>query len=126
MYPFLLFAHNWLRWLVLISGVIIVVFSWMGWRRYRSWGKRERIWGMVFISSLDLQLLVGLLLYFVFSPLTTSAFSNFSAAMQNAAQRFFVVEHGFVMLLAVVFVHLGSAFSKKATDDAGKFRSSAI
>lgn len=126
MYPFLLFAHNWLRWLVLISGVVIVVFSWIGWRRSASWGKRDRLWGMVFNSSLDLQLLIGLLLYFVFSPLTTSAFSNFAAAMQNTAQRFFVVEHGFVMVLAVVFAHLGSVFSKKAVDDAGKFRRSAI
>lgn len=126
MYPFLLFAHNWLRWLVLISGVVIVVFSWIGWRRSASWGKRDRLWGMVFNSSMDLQLLVGLLLYFVFSPLTTSAFSNFAAAMQNAAQRFFVIEHGLVMVLAAVFAHLGSVFSKKAADDAGKFRRAAI
>ncbi len=126
MYPFFLYAHNWLRWLVLIAGVGIVVLSWSGWLRKRSWGKSERMWGMFFNSAMDVQLLVGALLYFVFSPLTTSAFANFGAAMQNAAQRFFVVEHGFVMLLAVVFAHLGSVLAKKAVDDRIKFRRSVI
>lgn len=126
MYPIFLFAHNWLRWVVLVSGILIVAFAWLGWLGKRPWGKRERIWGMIFNSAMDLQLLVGALLYFVFSPLTTSAFANFAAAMQNAAQRFFVVEHGFVMLFAVVFAHLGSVLSKKATDDQGKFRRSVI
>lgn len=126
MYPVFLIAHNWLRWAVVIAGVLIVAFSLIGWLRKHPWGKRERIWGLIFTSAMDLQLLVGALLYFVFSPLTTSAFSNFAAAMQNAAQRFFVVEHGFVMLLAVIFAHLGSVLSKKAADDAGKFRRSAI
>lgn len=126
MYPIFLFAHNWLRWVVLIAGILIVAFAWLGWLGKRSWGKRERVWGMIFNSAMDLQLLVGALLYFVFSPLTTSAFGNFAAAMQNAAQRFFVVEHGFVMLFAVVFAHLGSVLSKKAANDQGKFRRSVI
>jgi hypothetical protein len=125
-YPFLLFTHSWFRWLVLIAGILILVFSWLGWLGKRPWGSRERLFGMLFTSAMDLQLLIGALLYFVFSPLTTSAFANFAAAMQNAAQRFFVVEHGFVMLFAVIFAHLGSMLSKKAPDDAGKFRRSVI
>lgn len=126
MYPFLLFTHSWLRWVVLIAGIIVVAFAWLGWLGKRTWGSRERIFGMIFASAMDLQLLVGALLYFVFSPLTTSAFANFGAAMQNAVQRFFVVEHGFVMLFAVIFAHLGSVLSKKAADDRGRFRQSAI
>ncbi|PWH15273.1 MAG: hypothetical protein DDG59_11520 [Anaerolineae bacterium] len=126
MYPIFLFTHSWLRWVVLISGILVVAFAWWGWFGKRAWSNRERLWGMVFNSSMDLQLLVGGLLYFVFSPLTTSAFSNFGAAMQNAAQRFFVVEHGFVMLIAVVFAHLGSVLSKKAADERGKFKRAAI
>ncbi|MCS6907670.1 MAG: hypothetical protein RML93_07300 [Anaerolineales bacterium] len=125
MYPIFLFAHNWLRWVVLFAGVVIVVLAWLGWLGKRSWSKRERIWGMIFNVAIDLQLVVGAFLYFI-SPLTTSAFANFAAAMQNAAQRFFVVEHGFAMLIAVVFAHLGSVLSRKATDDQGKFRRSVI
>jgi hypothetical protein len=65
-------------------------------------------------------------LYFFFSPLTQSAFRDFAAAMGNTGLRFFVIEHSLVMLLAVVFAHLGSVFSKKAQDSLAKHKRAAL
>jgi hypothetical protein len=82
--------------------------------------------GVFFTSAMDLQLLLGLLLYIFFSPLTTSAFRDFSTAMGNDVMRFFTVEHVFFMVLAIVFAHLGSAFSKRAEEPAKKHRTAAL
>jgi hypothetical protein len=126
MYPFLLAAHNLIRWFALIIGIVIVVLSFLGWFGKKEWSDRDRKWGMYYTIAMDIQLLLGLLLYIVFSPITRAAFQDFGAAMSNSGLRFFAIEHALVMLLAVVFAHLGSAFSKKAQDSTGKFKRAAL
>jgi hypothetical protein len=62
----------------------------------------------------DLQLLVGLLLYFVWSPLTKMAREDMSVAMKNEELRHWAVEHAALMLLAIAFVHVGKVLANKA------------
>lgn len=126
MYPFILAVHNIVRWVALILAILAVVRAFLGWFGKREWTDRDRKIGIFFTSAMDIQLLLGLLLYFVFSPLTTSALRDFGAAMGIDNQRFFAVEHAVFMVLAVVFAHLGSAFSKRATDPMKKHRIAAI
>jgi len=126
MYPFILAVHNIVRWVALILAILAVVRAFLGWFGKRDWTDRDRKIGIFFTSAMDIQLLLGLLLYFVFSPLTTSALRDFGAAMGIDNQRFFAVEHAVFMVLAVVFAHLGSAFSKRATDPMKKHRIAAI
>jgi len=71
-------------------------------------------WGLFFMITLDLQLLLGLVLYFVLSPFTTQALNDFGAAMRNAPLRFFAVEHVTLMLAAVILVHVGRVLARKA------------
>ncbi len=75
---------------------------------------------------MDLQFLVGILLYAFYSPLTKAAFANFGAAMQNPDLRFYAVEHISMMVIALALVHIGRAKSKKATSPLKKHRSAAI
>jgi uncharacterized membrane protein YozB (DUF420 family) len=126
MYSIVLAIHNILRWAVLILGILAVVRAWSGWIGKREWTERDRTLGMFFSSTLDTQLLLGLLMYFFMSPITQSALKNFSAAMGISDMRFFAIEHVAFMVLAVIFVHLGSIFSKKAADAVGKHRRAAI
>jgi hypothetical protein len=126
MYEFVLNVHNIIRWFALIVGIVIAVLAFLGWFGKKDWSERDRKWGMYYTIAMDIQLLLGLLLYFFFSPLMRQAFQNFSAAMSNQGMSFFAIEHPFAMLLAVVFAHLGSALSKKAPDSTGKFKRAAI
>jgi hypothetical protein len=81
-------------------------------------------WGLILLISLDLQLLIGLLLYFALSPFTAEALRDFGAAMRNPPLRFFAVEHVTLMLAAVVLVHVGRVMGRKAvTTDAKRIRS---
>lgn len=126
MYPFVLALHNIVRWLALILGILTVARSLLALRRRQAWKSADRRWGVFFTSAMDLQLLLGLLLYFFISPLTRSALQDFGAAMGNPGLRFFALEHALYMFLAVVFAHLGSVFVKRTGDDASRHRTAMI
>lgn len=122
MYPFVLALHNLLRWLVIIAAVIVLVRTVLGLRGRRAWTALDDRMGALYLISMDLQLLVGLLLFFVFSPLTRAALMNMAAAMRDATMRFFLVEHFPYMLVAVILAHIGRVRVRKAAEDRARFR----
>jgi hypothetical protein len=126
MYDLFLAIHNILRWVVLILAVYALFRAYSGWLGRRSWTVTDRKAGTFFGVGMDIQLLVGLLLYFVFSPLTRVALQNISGAMSSRELAFFAFEHGVAMLIAVVLVHVGSVFAKRASSDLKKHRAAAI
>ena len=63
--------------------------------------------------ALDVQVLLGLLLYGSLSPFTAQAMSDFGAAMRDPVLRFWAVEHFTMMLSAAVLVHVGRVLARK-------------
>lgn len=126
MYTGFLHLHDTLRWILLLSLITTLVKYLIGWLGSQRWKKTDNLMGIVFTSLMDVQLLVGLVLYFFLSPITKLAISDFGAAMKNADLRFYAVEHLSMMLIAVVLVHIGRAKSKKAVGDVAKFRIATI
>lgn len=113
MYDFLLYLHNLLRWIILIVGIVAVGMAIRGAFARTRWTGQDNALGRVFTISVDLQLLIGLLLYFVFSPITTDALRHFGEAMQNDRTRFFLVEHLPAMIVAIALVHIGAARARR-------------
>jgi hypothetical protein len=112
MYSFVLLLHSWIRWSALIAAVGAIGAN-FGARDSLSVAKAER-WGLALMISLDLQLLLGLLLYVGLSPFTTQAFHDFGAAMANNNLRFWAVEHPTLMVGAVIAGHIGRIVGRKA------------
>lgn len=125
LYTILLPIHSIVRWLLIIAVVAAVARAFMGWLGKKAWTRTDDKIGLAFTSLMDLQLLIGLILY-VISPILQTAFQNFGGAMSNAQLRFFAVEHILMMVIAVVFAHVGRALSKKASSDLLKHRRAAI
>jgi uncharacterized membrane protein len=125
MYPIVLALHNIVRWLVLILGVVAVLRAFVGWFGKREWTEIDRKIGSYVSITIDIQILLGLILYFI-SPLTKLALSNFGTAMQVVELRFFTLEHVFYMLLALLFAHLGSILPKRAAEAIAKHKWAAI
>ncbi len=125
MHDFLLFLHNLMRWLVLIGGIASVFIGIRGWLGAREWSPTANKSGLVYTTSLDIQLLLGFLLY-VISPITAGNFSNIGEAMGNSTIRFFLVEHLALMVLAVVIAHIGRSRSRKAEAPVSKYKNAAI
>lgn len=126
MYTGFLHLHDVLRWLLLISIVITLTKYLIGWLGKKQWTKVDNILGIVFMSIFDLQILIGLVLYFFLSPITEYAMSDFSGAMKDSELRFYAVEHFAMMLIAAILVHIGRAKSKNALNDVAKFRIASI
>jgi len=126
LYSILLPIHNILRWIVLLTALYAIVRALAGWLGKKDWLRADFLAGMWYTMALDLQLLVGLLLYFAASPLVASALRNFGGAMQNPEMRFFAVEHIFLMVLALGIAHGGRTLSRRATAAPVKHRWAAL
>lgn len=113
MYTGLLHTHNMFRWLALIALILAIGFAFTGWVGKRDWEKRDNLTGLLLTIFMDIQFLVGIILYAFVSPLTKAAFADFGAAMKNANLRFYAVEHILLMVIALVLVHIGRAKSKR-------------
>jgi hypothetical protein len=116
-YEIVRILHNLVRWVVVIAGVLAAAAAIAGWLRATARTELENRLGMLFTMSLDTQILLGLLLYFVLSPITTNAFSDFGAAMSDDRTRFFLIEHIAVMIIAAGLAHAGRSLAKKASDE---------
>ena len=126
MYEIFLFIHSWLRWIVLILALLVIIKSFLGWQGKKTYGKGDNALSASFVGSLHLQLLIGLVLYFFLSPITTNAFQDFGGAMKAASIRYWAVEHIFVMVLAVIIAQIGRSRSKKASGNVKKFKIATI
>ncbi len=120
MYLFLKGLHSLLRWVVVLGGLFAIVTVVRGLLTRAAWGGTERLAGTLFTRALNIQFVLGIIL-FVVSPLIRGALSNMGAAMGNDTLRFFTVEHTTFMLLAVVAAEVGNGLARRATTDRAKF-----
>ena len=117
--------HNITRWALVILGVIVIIRGFTGWLRGRRFNKDDNRFGLLYTSFFDVQLLLGLILYFSkgwFGVLT----ADFAAAMRAAGTRFFAIEHFLLMFIALVVAHVVRVRSRKAASDALQHRWAAL
>jgi hypothetical protein len=121
MYNFVLALHNIARWVVIIVGIVAFGLSLSGWLGKRPWTEQVRKFLSYFGISADVQLLLGLILYFI-SPVGLMGLSN----MGSSDIRFFALEHPITMFLGVVFAHLAGILPRRQSEDQGKFKRAAL
>ena len=128
MYAFIVGLHNIIRWVAVILELIAVTRATMGFWRKKEWTESEKKVGMFFSISIDIQILIGLLLYFVYSDWGLRALitKGTSMVMETGEYRFFAIEHGFYMLLGFLFAHFGTLLPKKVDDHSGKYKRAAF
>ena len=110
MYGLVLALHSWIRWGAIIAGFGATLAALTD----TSTGENSRAgrWGLFLMMALDIQLLLGLLLYLVLSPFTAEARQNFALAMRRPQLRFWAVEHITTMIVAVVLAHVGRVLAR--------------
>ena len=118
--------HSLLRWLVIAFGLFAVLRAISGVSGRRPWTPLDDRAGRLFVTALDIQLLVGLILYGLLSAITRTALADMGTAMKDATLRFYAVEHLVIMLAAIALVHVGHSRARKARSDAARHRTAAI
>ena len=119
MYSFVLILHSWMRWIALVAGIGATMAAFNSRAQTVAMGRADR-WGLALMAALDLQMLLGLLLYLLLSPTMQEILRNFSAAMRDRGARFWAVEHISMMLVAVILVHVGRVLARKAATPVAK------
>ena len=114
MYSIVLNLHSWIRWAALVAGFGATFAA------LRNQENAAERWGLFLMMALDIQLLLGVLLYLVVSPNMAEIRAHFGEAMQNPALRFWAVEHVTTMLAAVVVAHIGRVLARKAATPASR------
>jgi hypothetical protein len=117
MYTGLLHSHSYVRYAVLALLIMVVITSLLGWLNKKPYSATDNKLSLFLFISTHLQMLLGLILYFV------SPFVQFNGStMKDATTRYWTVEHIFMMLIAVVLITAARSTAKKMTDGTAKHK----
>lgn len=117
----ILMIHNILRWGVLLFGLWTVLNALSGVFAKRKFNTGDNKSNLLFMICCDIQLLLGLILYFNGSWFALLKSSG-KIVMKDAAMRFFAVEHAVMMIIAWLLVHIGRSMVKRSTTDVQKHK----
>ena len=118
--------HNLLRWGVLAAGVVALVRAVQGARAQRAWTETDTKVLRAFIGVFDVQVLLGVIMYFGTSALGVRSLQNASVTMKSSALRFFAVEHITGMLVVAAILHVGTARARRLGESPARHRRTAI
>jgi hypothetical protein len=107
----LIHIHSILRWVVLGSLVMAIVYAVINLKHGRVGDNNCMKINRIALILMHFQLLFGLVLYFI-SPKVVFA----ATSMKDSVLRFFLVEHIGMMVIAVILVTIGYVRSKRASD----------
>ena len=116
--------HSIIRWLVLIFAFWTIISAISGMVSKRNYLRSDDRSNFFFMLSLDIQLLIGMILYF--SGQWFEKLKNMGDYMKDPYERFFILEHFLLMLIAWVLVHAGRISVKKAASPQLKFKKQLI
>ena len=126
MYALTLWVHSWLRWLVVAAALVVFAYGLRGWRRRSPWTGTDERWTKLLLGLVNLQFLLGLLLYVLLSPIVRAAVRDPGAAMKSSVLRFFAIEHITAMVIAVAVAHAGLARARRLGAAPERHRRAAI
>ena len=119
-------VHSYLAYVALGLLFLAVANALMGWASNKvfTMGRDLRL-SLFTLIICHIQLLIGLLLYFI-SPSGFSAISEFGMGGLTSAARLLALEHPFTNIIAIVLITIGWSRHKKFLDGKPKFKSIAI
>lgn len=121
MYHFIQKFHSGWAYLALLLLVFAVVNSFMGMSSKRQFTAKDRKIALFGLIATHIQLVVGLILYFI-SPLGSAVFGQ----MKDAALRLTSLEHPLTNIIAIVLITIGWSKHKKGDTNSAKFKSIAV
>jgi heme A synthase len=123
-YSLVLTIHNFNRWAILIFFALTLGYFLHNKFTINKMTKESQKYLKFTMIFSDIQLLVGVALYFFSSPLMItflmSLNENVHAIMKTKETRFFIIEHPFMMILFWILIHVAVVVSKKDSIDSKK------
>ncbi|WP_339881252.1 hypothetical protein [uncultured Algoriphagus sp.] len=121
MYKGIQHLHSGIAYLALLALVVVIFYMLIGSLSNREFTEKDRKIGLIAFILSHIQLLVGLILYFI-SPLGLEMLSS-GSAMSDPAARLLALEHPLINIIAIVVISVGYIRAKKLSVSRAKFRS---
>ncbi|CAM4324788.1 hypothetical protein ZORO111903_13545 [Zobellia roscoffensis] len=125
MYQSFTYVHSIVRWLVLFSLIYSVYRAYKGYFQGLKFTERDNLTRHWAATIAHIQLVIGIILYSQ-SPTIKYFWENFDQAITDLESTFFGLIHIILMLLAIVFLTIGSALAKRKPTDSAKFKTMLI
>jgi hypothetical protein len=121
LYTILKYAHSGFRYVVLVLLLSAIISAWVSWLGKKPYGEGIRKLNLFTLISVHIQLLLGLVLYFL------SPFVQFTKeTMKHDDTRYWTVEHITGMIVAIILITVGHSFAKRMDLPAHKHRAIAL
>jgi drug/metabolite transporter (DMT)-like permease len=121
MFQTLIFLHSVIRWFVLGSLVFALYEAYRGYWIKRIYTKGHNSLRHWTATIAHIQLVIGIILYSK-SVTVKSLFNGMHTGNHITEPVFFGIIHIALMLLAIIFITIGSAMAKRKTKDEDKFK----
>jgi len=119
----ILHLHNIMRWVVILFILITLVKSASGMNGTKPFTAGDRRNALFMMISVDIQLLLGLYLYFMGAwGIKNIQNQGMGGVMKDNISRFWAVEHIGGMLIGLVLIHIAYSTVKKNIPDTTKFK----
>ena len=125
-YEVVLALHSLTRWLVLAMACVAEALALHGWWARRAFGVRDRRVARSWVALTDLQISLGLTLYFAASPVARLARADLAAAWTSPVLRFFGVLHPSLAACAAIAAHAAWLGARRAPSSAVSHRRIAL
>ena len=123
LYKALMGFHSGWRYIIIILMLLGIIYGWQASKGKKPFAGATKKMGMFTMIAMDLQLVVGLILYFFWlSSQTNFKIAKLTDQLGVPQFRSITLEHAIGMLIAIILVHIGYSKAKKALNDidAGK------
>lgn len=121
MYEFIQKFHSGWAYVALILLVFAVLNSVLGLTSSKEFTAKDRKIALFGLIAIHIQMLVGLVLYFV----SDKGFNSLGE-MKNAALRLTSMEHPLINVIAIALITIGWSKHKKLTENSAKFKKIAV
>ena len=113
--------HSSLRWVFLLAMIFAIVNAIRKWKSGEKFGAKDKLLNILTIALTHTMGVIGVVLLFI-SPKVqfTEGF------MKNDQIRFYLTQHTFGMVVAIILITIGYSKAKKAADDKAKFKKTAV
>ena len=114
-------THSGLRWLFLLIIIFAIVNAIRKWKSGEKFGAKDKLLSILTIALTHTMGIIGIILLFI-----TDKIQFTEGFMKNDMYRFYLTQHAFGMVLAIILITIGYSKAKKAAKDRAKFRKTAV
>ena len=124
LFRFVFTIHIYISAFTLLSGIVTVIRSTIGWSRSKTYSKFDSGFSLAFTIAMYFQLLLGIILYILLRSSSDNPIFEIPDSSNDAHLRFWAIEHIALMIFALFLSQLGGIYIRNSSSSKTRHRAS--